>query len=350
MQKKFNVQSFRPELRSGVSKLKITVYTVRKRARLFERGKNLIAVKFKAMPELSNGIYFLLLTVSFLLSACATTEDFDFIRRDVNQLQKESLMVKNELNTLKEKTSGAAKEESFNVVRQSQAETQSLLSNVSRDLQNLSGRFDENKYFTEKALKNSASEMDIIKAQITSIEDQIKDIRKKMDALESQTKQKKELSEKQQEGFEKPGKEPHEEKQPAKPAAADDKTSKYKAAYNMFAAEKYKEARQMFGAFLKEFPNDELSDNAQFWTAETYYREKDFEGAIFEYEILLKKYPNSQKAPSALLKQGFSFIEMGDKKTGKTILEQLIERYPDSKDADLAKKKIENINKKKTKK
>lgn len=175
-----------------------------------------------------------------------------------------------------------------------------------------------------------------------------------MDALESQVKQKEELSEKKPEGteskFGKPGKEPHEEKQPAEPVASADKTSKYKAAYNMFNVEKYKEARQMFGAFLKEFPNDELSDNAQFWIAETYYREKDFEGAIFEYEVLLKKYPNSQKTSSALLKQGLSFVEMGDKKTGKIILEQLIERYPDSKEADPAKKKIENINKEKTKK
>lgn len=322
MQKKFNVQSLRPELGLRVSKLKITVYC-------------------------------LLLTVSFLLSACATTEDFTLLRRDIIQLQKESLIVKNDLTTLKEKTSGAAKEESFNVIRQSQAETQSLLSNVSRDLQTLSGRFDENKYFTEKALKNSAAETDIVKAQITSIEDQIKDTRKKLDALESQIKKKEELSEKKPEGtenkFGKPGKEPHEEKQPAEPVASD-KTSKYKAAYNMFDAEKYKEARQMFGAFLKEFPNDELSDNAQFWIAETYYREKDFEGAIFEYEVLLKKYPNSQKASSALLKQGLSFIELGDKKTGKIILEQLIERYPDSKETELAKKKIENINTKKTKK
>lgn len=305
-------------------------------------------------PEYKISFYCLLFTAYCLLSACATTEDFDFIRRDINQLQKESLIVKNDLNTLKEKTSGAAKEESFNVVRQSQAETQSLLSNVSRDLQTLSGRFDENKYFTEKALKNSAAETDIIKAQITSIEGQIKDIRKKLDALESQVKQKEELSEKKPEGteskFGKPGKEPHEEKQPAEPVASADKTSKYKAAYNMFNVEKYKEARQMFGAFLKEFPNDELSDNAQFWIAETYYREKDFEGAIFEYEVLLKKYPNSKKTSSALLKQGLSFVEMGDKKTGKIILEQLIERYPDSKEAEPAKKKIENINKKKTKK
>ncbi len=120
-------------------------------------------------------------------------------------------------------------------------------------------------------------------------------------------------------------------------------SSVYEEAYSAFKDRKYKEARQKFDAFIKEFPKGKLADDAQFWIAETYYSEKDFEGAIFAYETLLKKYPNSEKAPAALLKQGFSFIEVGDKKTGKVLLEQLIELYPNSKEAELAKKKLKEI-------
>jgi tol-pal system protein YbgF len=96
---------------------------------------------------------------------------------------------------------------------------------------------------------------------------------------------------------------------------------------------------------MKEYSQDELADNAQFWIGETYYGEKDFEGAILAYEAVLKKYPKSEKAPGALLKQGFSFIEIGDKKTGKTILEKVVELYPESREAELAKKKIVEIEK-----
>ena len=46
------------------------------------------------------------------------------------------------------------------------------------------------------------------------------------------------------------------------------------------------------------------------------------------------------------LKQGYSFIEMGDKKAARGILEQLKEKYPKSKEAALAKKKLEEMNKK----
>jgi tol-pal system protein YbgF len=309
------------------------------------------ALKLKITPNfLLFLFYFLLLSACCLLSSCATTENFDLLSQEVTKLQSDTVVIKNELTTLKEKTSGVAREDSFNVVRQSQAEIQSQLSNVSRDIQVLSGRFDENKYFTEKAVKDSTAEMELIQAQIKSIEDQVKDTKDKLLAVENQIRQMKEPTQKQLEGTAKkrgePENKPQQEEQPAKPAAPADKTAKYKAAYNSFKAKKYKEARQMFEAFLKEYPNDELSDNAQFWIAETYYWDKDYEGAILAYELLFKKYPKSPKIPSGLLKQGLSFIEIGDNKTGKIILEQLIERYPGSNEARIAKKNIEDIKKK----
>ena len=51
-----------------------------------------------------------------------------------------------------------------------------------------------------------------------------------------------------------------------------------------------------------------------------------------------------------MLKQGFAFIEIGDVKTGKIILNKLMEKYPGSKDAELAKKKVAELDKKSPKK
>ena len=300
-----------------------------------------IIAKFLSFP-----FYCLLLAPCCLLSSCATTENVDLLRQDLTQVRRDVTGLKGELTGIKVKASGAASEDSFNVVRQSQAEIQAQLSNMSRDIQLLNGRFDENKYFMEKSLKNSSAEMDLIKVQITSLENQIKYIKDKLNALESQIAQK---EPEQPGGAEKKIEEPEKvlqqkEEQPVKPAA-NDKAAKYDEAYKAFTGKKYKEARKKFEAFLKEYPKDKLADNAQFWVAETYYGEKDFEGAILAYEMFLKKYPKSEKAPTALLKQGLSFIEMGDKKTGKVILEQVRERYPNSKEAGIAKKNIEDLKK-----
>jgi TolA-binding protein len=84
------------------------------------------------------------------------------------------------------------------------------------------------------------------------------------------------------------------EGQSAKSAAPADKAAGYEAAYNAFKNKRYREAREKFEAFVKQSPKDELADNAHFWIGETYYGEKDFEGAILAYETFLKKYPNSE--------------------------------------------------------
>lgn len=314
--------------------------------------------KFKVQPRIKFGAKLLfivhcsLFTVFCLLSGCATTTDLDTLRSDVNFLKRETFELRKELNDLKEKTADVVKEDTFNAIREGQAEIHSRLSEISKDLQLLTGRFDENKYFIEKTLKDSATEKELIKTQIANIESQIKDIREKLNTVESQIKQQREPPKESEKKIEESKKEPQEQElQPSKSATGSpDKTALYEAAYNAFKDKKYKEAREKFEAFIKEFPKDELTDNAQFWVAETYYGEKDFEGAILAYETLFKKYPDSEKAPGALLKQGFSFIEIGDKKTGKIILEKLIERYPDSKEAESAKKKIEENTKKTEKK
>lgn len=293
---------------------------------------------------------FLLFTVCCLLFACATSSDLDMMRYDLNKVQRDSVSLRNDVNTLTEKTTGVAKEESFDVMRQNQAEMQSSLSVVSRDIQVLSGRFDENKYFIEKTLKDSTAETDLLKAQITSIESRIKELKDRLNNMEKEINlQKEPLNEqsKEPEKKEEAAKETkHSETQPVKPS---DKT-RYETAAAAYKNKKYKEARENFETFLKESPKHERAEDAYFLIAESYYNEKDFEGSILAYETLLKKYPKSKKAPAALFKQGLSFIEIGDKKTGKVILEQLVERYPKSKEAELAGKNLESLDKKPAKK
>jgi tol-pal system protein YbgF len=117
----------------------------------------------------------------------------------------------------------------------------------------------------------------------------------------------------------------------------------YKDAYDTFQKGNLEEARRKFEAFLKQYPNTELSDNAQFWIGETYYLKKQFDKAILEYEKAIVKYPEGDKIPAATLKQALSFWELGDKTNARNLLKRVIERYPRSDQADLAKKKLETL-------
>jgi len=275
-----------------------------------------------------------------LITGCATTAEMDALRNDVIYLKREASdqrretsQLRKDVGELKEKISLAIKEDSFHALRESQAGIQSRVSELSRDVQLLTGRFDENRYSIEKSLKDSTAELELLKAQIARIENQTKELREKLNALESQRQ--KETAKEQAPS----------QQQVTQPAEPKDRLTMYEGAYDAFKKKRYKESREKFESFIKEYPQDELTDNAQFWIGETNYNEKDYESAILAYETLLKKYPKSEKVPGALLKQGYSFIEIGDTKTGKNILEKLRERYPNSKEAEIAKKKIEEIEK-----
>lgn len=117
--------------------------------------------------------------------------------------------------------------------------------------------------------------------------------------------------------------------------------SLYNDAYQSFQKGDHEGARKKFEAFLKQYPNTELSDNAQFWIGETYYQKKDYEKAILEYEKVLNKYPEGDKVPAALFKQALAFSELGDKNNSRNLLKRVIERYPQSEQAEMAKKRME---------
>lgn len=309
--------------------------------RNFNEGRQIVK---KAFP----------LLLLLLLSACASNTDFDRLRSEMDDLRRQSSAARTEVDILKEKTAGAVKEDSFLAVRESQAETTSRIRDLTGSLQELRGRFDENRYFVEKTMKEAAAERDILRAQISSLESQLKTLKEKLTGFEEAAKHKEETGDQQATSMHTDVPEITTEpaavsESPEKEDLKDERTSSYDAAYQAFKDKKYKEAREKFEAFIKAYPKNDLTDNAQFWIAETYYGEKYYEDAILSYEALLKKYPDSKKTSSALLKQAFAFIEINDAKTGKIILNKLIEKYPASREAELARKKLAELDKKNNK-
>jgi tol-pal system protein YbgF len=127
------------------------------------------------------------------------------------------------------------------------------------------------------------------------------------------------------------------------PAALVSSGDLYKDAYATYQRGDIEESRKKFEIFLKNYPNTELSDNAQFWIGETFYRQKDYERAIIEYEKVIVKYPEGDKVSAAVLKQGMAFLDLGDKTNAKNLFRRVVERYPQSEQAELARKRLEGI-------
>lgn len=295
----------------------------------------------------------LVFLVILSVAGCATTDDLRRLRGDLNHqiqitndkiagVELGSVNVKGEITGLlrdiekaNEKTS-----EAFKPLRSGQAEGRADMTEIRDQIQQIRGTID--------GLRRDLS---AISARTGSRrEEEDKALREKLDSLTFKINfienflgiGKKE--EQADAAGEKSGKPPA--APPPKDAAGKAKTDKesfYAAAYELFREAKYDKSREAFENFLKQYPDTEFSDNAQFWIGECYYFEKKYEKAIIEYEKVTKNFPDGNKVPYALLKQGLSFLRLGDKASAKLLLQQVIKDFPNTSQARIARAKLLEI-------
>ena len=302
--------------------------------------------------------------VVLFLSGCATRRDVQTLDRDTQRLysqlnaqQKERESLQKDLENLQKESRVLQKENQdlkTNIAvesKKAQADLQLRLETLQNEVRTLATGMEEYK----DLLKKPSKEMDRLKENIVlrtkaledrekmleekdkGLEEKMKGIEERLKGLEGKIGQ---LASKQLE---------LEGATPGKEAAVDVKGVStrvgdlYKDAYGTLQKGDAEGARRKFEAFLKQYPNTELSDNAQFWIGETYYLKKDYEKAILEYEKAITKYPEGDKVPAALFKQALAFLELGDKTNARNLLKRVIERYPQTDQAEMAKKKLETI-------
>jgi len=285
--------------------------------------------------------------VAMGLLGCATPKDINILDRDIQQLyskqtaiQKENDSLKNELAALRADLRADFTAET----KKLQADLSLRLETLQSQIQNISTEMEEHKIF----LKQPSKEIDRLREDLASRtrnfeeknkahEENIKGMEGRLKALEGKIDRMTSKPPEVEKSI--PSKESPVELKGSSAGAGD----LYRDAYESFYKGDIEGARRKFEAFLKQYPNTELSDNAQFWIGETYFFRKDFEKAILEYEKTIVKYPEGDKVPAALFKQALAFLELGEKTNAKSLLKRVIERYPHSEQAEMAKKKLEGI-------
>ena len=117
----------------------------------------------------------------------------------------------------------------------------------------------------------------------------------------------------------------------------------YEAAFELLKQQRYEAAGVAFGQFLVNFPESQLSDNAQYWLAESHYVTDRFEDALIQFQVVLSGYPRSRKIPDALLKIGYSNYELARWNAARTALESVRDKYPDTTAATLARQRLSRM-------
>ena len=117
----------------------------------------------------------------------------------------------------------------------------------------------------------------------------------------------------------------------------------YQAAFELLKEQKYADAGTAFQQFLVSFPESQLSDNAQYWLAESFYVTNQFDQALQQFEVVLSDYPRSRKLPDALLKIGYSNYELENWGAARVALAKVSEDFPDTTAARLAEQRLQRM-------
>lgn len=126
----------------------------------------------------------------------------------------------------------------------------------------------------------------------------------------------------------------------AVPASKGNEKDRYQAAYDTLRNGHNAQAIKMFQDLLTDFPAGEFADNSQYWLAEAYKINREFDAARAAFNKVVSQYSNSSKVPDALLKLGYIELDLHNTAKARDYLTRVTSSYPGTTAAHLAEKKL----------
>ena len=124
------------------------------------------------------------------------------------------------------------------------------------------------------------------------------------------------------------------------PSVQGNEKDRYQAAYDTLRNGHNAQAIKMFQDLLRDFPAGEFADNSQYWLAEAYKINREFDAAKAAFNKVVSQYPNSSKVPDALLKLGYIESDLQNPAKARDYLTRVTTSYPGTTAAHLAAKKL----------
>jgi tol-pal system protein YbgF len=116
----------------------------------------------------------------------------------------------------------------------------------------------------------------------------------------------------------------------------------YRAGTAQLKARNPDAAMLSFYDLIVTYPTDPLRESAQFLVADIYFNQKDYRGALAEFEALVDAVPRGERVPDALLKIGQCQKSLGDTGRAKRTWERIVKDYPASAAARQARALLRN--------
>jgi tol-pal system protein YbgF len=117
----------------------------------------------------------------------------------------------------------------------------------------------------------------------------------------------------------------------------------YQGGLRDYNSARYDLAASEFADVLKNYPQDDLAGNAQFYIGEIAYRQGKYADAIKAYNVVLQQFAGNPKAPAAALRKGEAELSLDQRDNGIRDLRALISRYPQTPEASQARSRLNGM-------
>ncbi len=102
----------------------------------------------------------------------------------------------------------------------------------------------------------------------------------------------------------------------------------WQSAFRDYSSGKDQLAMSQFNDFLKYFPQTENAPSAQFYVAQIYYRNKQFDDAVQAFDAVLERYPENPKTPDSLYYKGAALMNTTRRSEAADEFKEFLDRYP----------------------
>ncbi len=105
----------------------------------------------------------------------------------------------------------------------------------------------------------------------------------------------------------------------------------------------YATGRAVLQEMLTTYPTSDLAPDAQYYLAESLFKEKNWAAADPAYAAVVSSYPNSSRVRNALYKRGQVAVQLGNIPQARQYFEQVIARFPRTDEAELAAETLKTL-------
>lgn len=124
---------------------------------------------------------------------------------------------------------------------------------------------------------------------------------------------------------------------------ANERKQLYNLATKYFGTGAYDKALTKFREYIDKYPDDDLTDNAQYWIGECDMKKGDYLKAVEDFQKVIEYYPLGNKVPDAYLKIGYAYLYLKDNVSALQYFNLVRDMFPHTDASIEAEKKIKEM-------